>query len=120
MAQVIAGHKEREAIIRVGGREAVEVAVYKEGDANTVAAAKAVLARVDNLNDVLPEGLSLTSLYDQSVFIQSAISGVTQAGLYGALLAVLVLYLFLRELRPTLIIAVAIPISVIVTLRVVR
>ncbi|MBB87311.1 MAG: acriflavin resistance protein [Xanthomonadales bacterium] len=115
VAQVIAGHKEREAIIRVGGREAVEVAVYKEGDANTVAAAKAVLARVDNLNDVLPEGLSLTSLYDQSVFIQSAISGVTQAGLYGALLAVLVLYLFLRELRPTLIIAVAIPISVIVT-----
>ncbi|MEC9406265.1 MAG: efflux RND transporter permease subunit [Pseudomonadota bacterium] len=115
VATVVAGHKEREAIIRVGGREAVEVAVYKEGDANTVSAAKAVLARVAQLNEVLPEGLSLTSLYDQSVFIQSAISGVTQAGLYGALLAVLVLFLFLREARPTLIIALAIPISVIVT-----
>ena len=115
VATVVAGHKEREAIIRVGGREAVEVAIYKEGDANTVAAAKAVLARVDRLNEVLPEGLTLTGLYDQSVFIQSAINGVTQAGLYGALLAVLVLYLFLREARPTLIIALAIPISVIVT-----
>ena len=115
VATVVAGHKEREAIIRVGGREAVEVAVYKEGDANTVAAAQAVLARVQQLNEVLPDGLTLTSLYDQSVFIQSAISGVTQAGLYGALLAVLVLFLFLREARPTLIIALAIPISVIVT-----
>ena len=89
-----------------GGAEDIDAAA---------AAAKAVLARVDRLNEVLPEGLTLTGLYDQSVFIQSAINGVTQAGLYGALLAVLVLYLFLREARPTLIIALAIPISVIVT-----
>ena len=115
VAEVRAGFKEREAIIRVDGAEAVEIAIYKEGDANTVGAATGVNAKVERLNEDLPDGLVITGLYDQSTFIQAAIDGVTGAAVFGALLAVLVLYFFLRELRPTVIIAVAIPISVIAT-----
>ena len=115
VASVVAGHKEREAIIRVDGAESVEIAIYKEGDANTVAAAEGVNARVKQLNESLPDDLTITGLYDQSTFIQAAIDGVMGAAVFGALLAVLVLYFFLREFRPTVIIAVAIPVSVVAT-----
>ncbi len=115
VAEVRAGFREREAIIRIDGREAVEIALYREGDSNTVAVAENVSARLEQLAKALPADLSLTPLYDQSVYIRQAISGVLQAGLLGGLLAVLVLYLFLKSAWSTFVIAAAIPVSVIAT-----
>ncbi|MGB1556462.1 MAG: efflux RND transporter permease subunit [Oceanococcaceae bacterium] len=113
VAEVRHGHKERTAIIRIDGREAVELAIFREGDGNTVAVAKAVNARLEHLRKGLPEELQLSPLYDQSQFIEDAISGVLQAGVLGGLLAVLVLYLFLADAWATLVIAIAIPVSII-------
>ncbi len=113
LARVLHGHHERDAIIRIDGREAVEIAIYREGDGNTVAVANAVAQRIERLAENLPEGMTLTPLYDQSAFIQQAIGGVMSAAALGGLLAVLVLYLFLGEAWSTLVIAVAIPVSVI-------
>lgn len=113
VARVHHGHSERTAIIRIDGREAVELAVFREGDGNTVAVARDVNRRLESLKKSLPDNMQLTALYDQSRFIEDAISGVLQAGLLGGLLAVLVLYLFLADAWATLIIAVAIPVSVI-------
>ncbi len=113
LARVYHGHHERDAIIRIAGREAVEIAIYREGDGNTVAVAEAVARRIAQLGETLPEGMTLTPLYDQSAFIRQAIGGVMSAAMLGGLLAVLVLYLFLAEAWSTLIIAVAIPVSVI-------
>jgi hydrophobic/amphiphilic exporter-1 (mainly G- bacteria), HAE1 family len=115
VARVTRGYKEREAITRVDGRESVELAVYKEGDANTVQVAQRVGQRVEKIEDRLPEGTELAVIYDQSVFIADAISQVRNAALLGGLFAILVLYAFLRDARATLVIGVAIPVSVIGT-----
>ena len=115
VAEVRRGFAEREAIIRIDGAEAVEVAVYKEGDANTVKVAERAAFALDHLKKNLPADLELKSLYDQSIFIRQAISGVSSAALYGGLLAILVLYLFLRNAWTTAVVSVAIPVSVIAT-----
>jgi hydrophobic/amphiphilic exporter-1 (mainly G- bacteria), HAE1 family len=115
IAEVRQAYKEREAITRVNGVEAVEIAIYKEGDANTVKVAERLEKRFKDTEELLPKHLELTKLYDQSTFISSAISEVIQAGLIGGLLAMLVLYSFLRHFWSTLIISISIPISVIVS-----
>jgi HAE1 family hydrophobic/amphiphilic exporter-1 len=115
VAAVTSGYKDREAITRVDGREAIELAVYKEGDANTVALAAGVLKRVEELGKSLPEGTEIRPVYDQSKFIAAAIGEVKSAALIGGLLAILVLYAFLRDARATLITGIAIPVSVLGT-----
>ena len=115
VADVRLGYRERETITRIDGREAVEIAVYKEGDANTVAVAGAVNQRLEGVRAAMPADLDLQKVYDQSVFIASAVDEVVSAGLIGGLLAILVLYLFLQDVRTTIIIGLTIPISVVAT-----
>ena len=115
VATVTRGYKEREAITRVDGREAIELAVYKEGDANTVQLADGVKARIADLSGNLPEGTEIRTVYDQSTFIAAAIGEVKESALIGGLLAILVLYAFLRDARATLISGIAIPVSVLGT-----
>jgi HAE1 family hydrophobic/amphiphilic exporter-1 len=115
VATVTRGYKDREAITRVDGREAIELAVYKEGDANTVQLAEGVRKRLETLNESLPEGTEIRTVYDQSKFISAAIGEVKSAALIGGLLAILVLYAFLRDARATLITGIAIPVSVLGT-----
>jgi HAE1 family hydrophobic/amphiphilic exporter-1 len=115
IATVVRGYKEREAITRVKGRESVELAVYKEGDANTVQVANRIERRLQQIREGLPEDLELVKIYDQSKFISAAISQVTSAALFGGILAIMVLYGFLGDSRATSIIALAIPVSVVGT-----
>ena len=115
VASVTSGYKDREAITRVNGRESVELAIYKEGDANTVQLASGIRTRVEELGKALPPGSEVKLVYDQSKFISSAIGEVREAALIGGLLAILVLYLFLRDARATFITGLAIPVSVIGT-----
>jgi HAE1 family hydrophobic/amphiphilic exporter-1 len=115
VASVTRAHKEREIVSRIDGEQAVEVGVYKEGDANIVDVARRVRARVPALQKSLPEGVKLLVLSDQSTFIQSAISQVRSNALLGGLLAVLILFVFLRDVRATAIIALAIPASIVTT-----
>jgi len=115
VATVTRGHKEREAITRVNGRESVELAVYKEGDANTVQIARRIERRLESIRESLPPDLELVKIYDQSKFIDAAIGQVTSAAIFGGLLAIMVLYGFLRDSRATTIIAVSIPVSVVGT-----
>lgn len=115
LATVTQGYKERDAITRLNGREAVEIAIYKEGDANTVQVAGNVSHRMNSISENLPEGMAITKVYDQSTFISSAVNEVVDAGIIGGLLAVIILYLFLRNFWATVIISLSIPISVIAT-----
>jgi HAE1 family hydrophobic/amphiphilic exporter-1 len=115
IADVRAGFREREAIIRLDGREAVEIAVYKEGDANTVSVAGAVKTRVAELQAQLPAEMRLQAVDDQSLFIDRAIGEVIKAAILGGVLAVLVIFAFLRNARFTLAIALSIPVSIIAT-----
>ncbi|TDI13930.1 MAG: efflux RND transporter permease subunit, partial [Acidobacteria bacterium] len=118
VARVVKGHKEREIITRIDGQESVEVAVYKEGGTNTVRVSDAVRASLEDLRVRLRQiepRLELTVVSDQARYIRDSVSQVLQTALYGGLLAILVLFLFLRSWKTTLIIGIAIPISVIAT-----
>jgi len=115
VADIRQGYKEREAITRLNAQEAVEVAIYKEGDANTVAVAESVKEGIDRIRKNLPAGMKLEKVYDQSIFIASAVNEVKTAGIIGGILAVLVLYFFLRNFWSTVIISISIPVSIIAT-----
>lgn len=115
VATVRMGTKEREEITRVDGKECVEIAIFKEGDANTVTAAKLVKERLEEWRKKLPEGYQLSVLFDQSHFIEQSIKEVRDSAVLGGILATFVLFLFLREISSTLIIATSIPLSVVAT-----
>ena len=112
VAEVRWGARDREEIIRVGGIEAVEIAIYKEGDANIVTTARSVREALPELTKLVPEGYELTVLFDQSRFIEQALVEVRFTAVVGGALAILVLFVFLRDTRSTVIIATAIPLSV--------
>jgi HAE1 family hydrophobic/amphiphilic exporter-1 len=115
IAEVRRGHKQRDVITRFGGAEAVELAMYKEGDANTVQAARAIHNRLGRITRELPEGIEVITGVDQSEFIQASIDEVLMNALLGGAIAILVLLLFLKDPRTTLIIGVSIPISIVAT-----
>ena len=118
VARVFKGHKEREIITRINGRESVEVAVYKEGGTNTVTVSDAVRASLEPLDERLRQvdpNLELTVVTDQARYIRQSVAEVLRTALFGGVLAILVLFLFLRSWKTTLIIGIAIPISVVAT-----
>ena len=162
VARIQMGAKERETIVHINGLEAVEIDIFKEGDANTVRVCQEArdllgfkkelglidrqwraiaivqemnLARQNNrelsreeaeeiiakreraqtLLDRLPKGSQLDIITDQSRFIQESIDEVRDATIIGGGLALLILFLFLHEMKSTLLIGVSIPISVMAT-----
>lgn len=115
VASVRQGYKEREAIIRLGGKEAVELAIYKEGDANTVATAEALRAKLEQIKAQIPGDAQLTTIEDQSRFIEHAISDVKKDAVIGGLLAILIIFLFLRDGWSTFVISLSLPVSIITT-----
>ncbi|MEP6938913.1 MAG: efflux RND transporter permease subunit [Rudaea sp.] len=115
IADVRQGYKEREGIVRVDGHEAIELAVYKEGDANTVSVAGAVKAQLDRLKPILPTNAKLDTIDDQSVFIQSSLDDVRNDAIIGGVLAVLIIFFFLADSWSTFIISLSLPVSLIAT-----
>lgn len=115
VAEVVDSYKERDSITRFNAFEGVEIAIYKEGDANTVDVANAVSKRLERIRNSLPENYELQKVYDQSQFISSAIDEVKSAAIIGGVLAMFILYFFLKNIWPTLIISISIPVSIIAT-----
>ena len=115
LAEVRSGYQEQSTITRTNRIPSVEIAIHKEAAANTVAVAQAVRGRLGEVEQEL-EGVvevELRVVSDQSRFIEQSIRDVIQAAVLGGVLAIAVLYLFLRRLRSTLVVGLAIPISVI-------
>ena len=115
VAEVEWASKDREEITRFQGKEGVLVSLYKEGDANTVEVANNVKQQLKELSQKLPKGVSVDVQFDQSRFIEQSIAEVKQSLMLGGLLAVCILWLFLRDFRLTGIITTAIPLSVVAT-----
>ena len=116
VARIVRGHKEREIITRIDGKEAVEIAVYKEGGTNTVTVVDRVTDQLAAVRERLRSTgrrLDLTVVTDQARYIRRSVEDVTETALVGGFLAVLVLAFFLRSFKPTAIIAVSIPVSVV-------
>ena len=117
VARVWRGSKEREVIARFNGKECVELGIYKEGDANTVTVSNAIRVRLKNLtgDKTFPDGIEHSIVFDQAEFIDQSVNNVLVAAVLGGLLSTLILFLFLRDLRSTLIIGFSIPISIMAT-----
>src|SRR5690606_40191483 len=97
VAEVRQGYKEREAVIRSGGHEAVELAVYKEGDANTVSTADALEAKLEQIRKEMPKDIEMSVVEDQSVFIRHAVNDVKMDAVIGGPLSVLIIFLLDRK-----------------------
>ncbi|WP_434211897.1 efflux RND transporter permease subunit [[Pseudomonas] boreopolis] len=115
VAEVRQGFKEREAIIRLGGKEAVELAIYKEGDANTVSTAAALRKRLEQIKNTIPGDVEITTIEDQSHFIEAAITSVKHDAVIGGMLAILIIFLFLRDGWSTFVISLSLPVSIVTT-----
>ena len=116
VATVRESFKEREVISRLDAVEAVEIEVFKAADANIVSVAAEIQAALDDeIVPGLPEGVVLTMLENQAGFIEASLENLRSTAVLGALLAVVVLFLFLRDFRSTAIIGAAIPLSIVCT-----
>ena len=115
VAEVIDTHKESRSYSRTNGKDSVLLLVNKQSGANTSQVADAVKSEMPKVEKYLPQDVDFKLVMDQSHLIKTSTSSVMQSGIIGGLLAVLIIYLFLRNWRPTAAIAVAIPLSLIAT-----
>ncbi|VXB44188.1 RND multidrug efflux transporter; Acriflavin resistance protein [Microbacterium sp. 8M] len=102
------------SLSRVDGKSALTIAVTKLPSANTVDVSKAVTALIPQLRKDLP-GATFTTVFDQAPFIQQSIESLAQEGLLGLVFAVIVILIFLLSVRSTLVTAISIPTSVLIT-----
>ena len=114
IAEVKDSTEDLRSFTRINGKPGVRLRVTKQSGQNTVAIADAVRAEVARINTEMP-GLKLSVLDDSSIFINRSIASVQEAAILGAILVVAIIFLFLRNLRSTLIICTSIPISIIGT-----
>jgi len=113
VANVIDGTKEQTSLTQLNGKNAIGLNIIKQSGANTVNVARAVKNQIAKLKTEVPAGIDIVIAQDQSTFIEEAINSVFFDILYGGLLAVIVIYLFLANLRSTIISALALPTSII-------
>ena len=114
IADIRFANKEPLNIVRVDGQRCVALAIYKETRYNTVKAVADLDKSLQQLRMALP-GYDFRVLHNQATFIDQAISEVEETALIGILLAIIILYVFLRRVGATLIISFAIPVSIIAT-----
>jgi len=115
VAQVFPGAPDRTALIAGNGREAAVVSVSQQPGASILAVKRGIDETLAGLAHTLPSGLRLSKVYDLAEFVATAIANVRDAILIGGVLAVLVLLLFLRDWRVTLIAAITLPLTVLST-----
>ena len=99
----------------MNGKPSIGIDIQKQTDANTVSVSNQVLAAIEEMKSDLPKNIELNIIFDQASFINQSIDTVINNIIYGGLLAVAVLFLFLRNFRSTLVIAISMPISIIAT-----
>jgi HAE1 family hydrophobic/amphiphilic exporter-1 len=107
-------NKDPENIVTINGERCIGLSIYKEPKYNTVEAVKSLNKAIDELGKALP-GYEFIRVQDQGTYIHNAISEVQNTAIIGILLAVFILYVFLRRIGTTLVISVAIPVSIIAT-----
>ncbi|MGE0393311.1 MAG: efflux RND transporter permease subunit [Vicinamibacterales bacterium] len=114
IADVVDATEDRRQSMRINGTPGVRLQVQKQSGGNTVAVAEGIRAEVARINREVP-GVQLTVLDDSSKFIERAINNVKEHAIVGGVLVILIIFLFLRDIRSTLIVSTSIPVSVIGT-----
>ena len=115
MGTVSWGYADADNLVRINGQPGISLDVRKGSDANSVDVADAVKAGVDRINRSLPDGVELALLTDSTGNVRNNLSQVGSAAVLGVLFAVLVLLVFLRQIKSTLIAGLSIPIALSIT-----
>ena len=116
VARVEDGSEDTRSVHRYNGKDTVGVGIRKQSGANSVSIVDEVYRRLDEIKSGLPDGITLdenVAFIDFTAEIREAVQETEFSLVFGALLAVLTVFVFLRRTRPTLIVATAIPISLI-------
>lgn len=115
IAEITEGYKEVEQISRVNGRAAVSILCQKGTDGNTVEACSEVKKEMEKIQGQIGDKVDVEILMDQSDYINKSIGSTARTLVEGALLAILIVFLFMRNLRSSAIVGIAIPLSLVVT-----
>jgi HAE1 family hydrophobic/amphiphilic exporter-1 len=114
------GMEEQRSIVRFNGVPAVAMGIQKQSGTNTVAVVNAVYDEIEKIRKTLPPGMTLNIAIDRSTFIRRSINEVQKHLILGSLFATLAVFIFLGNIRTTLISAIALPISIISTFALLR
>ena len=116
IADVREGYADQQSIVYVNGQEAVQLSVQKQSGKNSVQVARDVRRRLVKLAEEIPGDVKITEIFNTTDIIEDSLNNVMVSAISGAILAVLILFLFLRSIKPTIIIGISIPISIVITL----
>jgi multidrug efflux pump subunit AcrB len=116
VAHVRDGFAPQTNVVLANGQRGVLMSVYKTGNASTLSIVDRVKQTLKDYQPALPEGLKITTFFDQSLFVRAAIQGVLREALIAACLTAVMILLFLGNWKSTLIIAISIPLSILVSI----
>lgn len=117
VAEIIDTHQDEDLRIRLNQQSGVKLSIQKQPDANTIDVAKLVQQQLKwfKSQGLLPGDINVEVVDDQSVYVEHALNNASYAAISGALLAMLIVYMFLRDIRRTLIISTTIPLAIFIT-----
>jgi CzcA family heavy metal efflux pump len=115
VGRVIIAHEDRTSSIRSNGKNAVAITVFRRLGGDALAISQRLNAMMPALQKAAPPGIEITPVYDQGDLVRTSIANVRDAILIGGAFSVLILLLFLRSIRATLLTAVSIPLSLVIT-----
>ena len=116
VAHVRDGFSPQTNVVLANGQRGVLMSVYKTGSASTLSIVDRVKQTLKDFEPTRPEGLKVTTFFDQSLFVRAAIQGVLREALIAACLTAIMILLFLGNWKSTLIIAISIPLSILVSI----
>jgi HAE1 family hydrophobic/amphiphilic exporter-1 len=116
LADVFEGYKDEESLVYVNGTPAVQISVQKQSGKNSVQTAHVLRTRLEQIVKEIPQDIKISEIFNTTDNIENSINQVISSAVEGALLAVIILFIFLRSIKPTMIIGISIPVSIIVTI----
>jgi len=116
IADVYESYKDQTSVVYVDGEPGIFIQLQKQSGVNSVQVADRVKEKMAEISESLPDDVQLELVYDSTKMIRTSLNGVSSSAIMGALLAMVVLFFFLRNMKSTLIIGLSIPISLLVTI----
>lgn len=116
LGTVTMGYADESSSVKINGKAGIYVSIQKTSGTNSVKTANALFKQLEILKKDLPKDVSVSVISDDTKTIKATISNLTESALEGAILAMVVIFIFLRTLKSTLIIGLSIPISIMITL----
>ena len=116
IATVKEGYKDPASTVFINGEPGVYISIQKQSGVNSIQTADRVIASLEKINRNLPQDMTVSVINNTTDIIRGSLNQVTSSALTGAILAMIILFLFLRSLKSTLIIGLSIPISLLITI----